>query len=78
MLDTIETFGPIEEGTESKVTIFTNGSGGKRTKDTGHMRLGMGLPRPGSDKEAIYGARWEAHRQYQGPNLGPYTIASKV
>ena len=51
--------GLIEECTEEKVKIFTDGSGGKRTEDKRLRRCGWAwvLPSPGSDKEAIYGAR---------------------
>ena len=82
ILDTIETLGPIEECTESKVTIFTDGQGGKepKTKDCANV-VGHGSYRDQVLTKMLYmgqEVRWEARRQYQGPNSGPYTIASKA
>ena len=59
ILGTVETPGPISECEDAEVTIFTDGSGGKRTKDKRLRRCGWAwvLPKAGSDKEAKYGAR---------------------
>ena len=59
IFDTVESLGPITEYEDTKVTIFTDGSGGKRTKDKRLRRCGWAwvLPQPGSNKLARYGAR---------------------
>ena len=59
ILDTVETLGPISECEDSEVTIYTDRSGGKPTKDKRLRRCGWAwvLPKAGSNKEAKYGAR---------------------
>ena len=68
ILETEESLGDIAEGEDSDVTIFTDGSGGKRTKDKRLRRCGWAwvLPKAGSNKEARYGAR--------GALGGPQTV----
>ena len=59
IFDTVETLRHISECEDTKVTIFTDGSSGKRTKDKRLRRCGWAcvLPETGSKKAARYGAR---------------------
>ena len=59
IFDTVDISKPISECQDSKVTVFTDGSGGKRTKDKRLRRCGWAwvVPVPGSNKEVRYGAR---------------------
>ena len=59
IFDTADILKPTSECPDSKVTIFTDGSGGKRAKDKRLRRCGWAwvVPRPGIDKDVRYGAR---------------------
>ena len=59
IIETSESLGNIKTCCETKITIFTDGSGGRRTKDKRLRRCGWAwvVPRRGSNKIATYGAR---------------------
>ena len=59
IFDTADLLKPILECQESKITVFTDGSVGKRTKDKRLRRCGWAwvAPVPGSNEEVQYGAR---------------------
>ena len=68
ILETEESLGNIHEYSGTEATIFTDGSGGKRSKDKRLRRCGWAwvLPKEGSHKEARYGTR--------GSLGGPQTV----
>ena len=59
IFDTVDILGPIENFQDQPVKIFTDDSGGKRTKDKRFMRCAWAwvAPKEGSEKEADFGAR---------------------
>ena len=59
IFDTVDLLGSVKECLDQRVKIFTDGSGGKRTKDTRFRRCGWAwvIPEKVSEKEAKYGAR---------------------
>ena len=59
IFDTVDRLTHISEFQDREVKIFTDGSGGKSTKDKRLRRCGWAhvVPTPGSNKQAKYGAR---------------------
>ena len=59
IFDTVDVLEPISECSDKKITVFIDGSGGKRTKDKRLRRCGWAwvVPKQGSSKDVRYGAR---------------------
>ena len=59
IFDTADILKSISECSDPKVTVFIDGSGGKRTKDKRLRRCAWAwvIPEEGSEKEAKHGAR---------------------